>query len=102
MAAFLLEPHAGIDIPTPKEPPVLSAGPGVTWAGYGMYLREENRSYGIAVAISTILPGPEPVQRLCHLMKHCHKSQREAGEKISAGRDWRVSGPHSPRSAPGR
>jgi murein DD-endopeptidase MepM/ murein hydrolase activator NlpD len=46
--------HTGIDIPTPVGTPVLAAGPGkVIWAGYGLYMGNNDRSdpYGLAVTI---------------------------------------------------
>lgn len=46
--------HTGVDIPAPRDTPVLAAGSGkVTWAGYGLYALkyDPNDPYGLAVAI---------------------------------------------------
>jgi murein DD-endopeptidase MepM/ murein hydrolase activator NlpD len=46
--------HTGVDIPAPRDTPVLAAGSGkVTWAGYGLYALQydPNDPYGLAVAI---------------------------------------------------
>ncbi len=46
--------HTGVDITAPRGTPVLAAGPGkVVWAGYGLYLGNNNPGdpYGLAVTI---------------------------------------------------
>ena len=46
--------HTGVDIPAPRNTPVLAAGSGrVVWAGYGLYYgnNDPNDPYGLAVTI---------------------------------------------------
>jgi murein DD-endopeptidase MepM/ murein hydrolase activator NlpD len=94
--------HTGVDIPTPMDTPVLSAGPGkVTWAGYGLYYGYYDSSdpYGMAVLIRHDFgfQGEKLYTVYAHLDRvDVVKGQYvETGEQLGlSGQTGKVTGPH--------
>ena len=78
--------HTGVDIPVPRNTPVLAAASGrVVWAGYGLYYGENNPNdpYGQAITIRHDF-GYEG-QRLYTVYAHLEKIQVIAGQLVQAG-----------------
>ncbi len=78
--------HTGVDIPVPRNTPVLAAASGkVVWAGYGLYYGENNPDdpYGLAVTIRHDF-GYEG-QRLYTVYAHMERILVVNGQIVQAG-----------------
>jgi murein DD-endopeptidase MepM/ murein hydrolase activator NlpD len=94
--------HTGIDIPAPIGTPVLAAGSGrVIWAGYGLYLGNEDPAdpYGLAVAIKHDFGFQG--ENLFTVYGHLSQVDVVKGQQVAAGdvlglsgETGKVTGPH--------
>jgi murein DD-endopeptidase MepM/ murein hydrolase activator NlpD len=78
--------HTGIDIPSPRDTPVLAAANGrVVWAGYGLYYgnNDPNDPYGLAVTIRHDF-GYQG-QRLYTVYAHMDEIKVAIGQEVKTG-----------------
>lgn len=79
--------HTGIDIPAPRNTPILAAGPGVVmWAGWDLFdrrLAPSEDPYGIAVAVKHDF-GYEG-RRLYTVYAHMDRVDVVPGQRVAAG-----------------
>ena len=79
--------HTGVDIPAPRNTPILAAGPGVVmWAGWDLFNRQLAPSedpYGIAVAIKHDFGYDD--RRLYTVYAHMDRVDVVPGQRVEAG-----------------
>ncbi len=94
--------HTGVDIPAPRDTPVLAAGSGrVIWAGYGLYSGTSNSDdpYGLAVTIRHDFGWNG--QRLYTVYGHLDHIDAVVGQNVKSGEiigrvgtTGKTTGPH--------
>ncbi len=79
--------HTGVDIPAPRNTPILAAGPGVVmWAGWDLFNRQLAPSedpYGIAVAVKHDFGYDD--RRLYTVYAHMDRVDVVPGQRVEAG-----------------